>query len=42
MQASGAGALYGTSQSVPDRSVIVDVVRGFLDVTYQVGEERER
>ena len=28
--------MYGTAQSIPDRSIIEDVVGGFIDVTYQV------
>jgi hypothetical protein len=26
--------MYGTSQAIPDRTVIEDVVCGFLDITY--------
>jgi len=36
VKAEGAGAVYGTAQSIPDRSIIEDVVGGFIDVTYQV------
>lgn len=28
--------MYGMSQQIPDRTIIEDIVRGFLDVSYQV------
>lgn len=37
-KASGAGAIYGVAQTVPDRSIIDDVVRTFLDLTFEIGE----
>eukprot|EP00043_Microstomoeca_roanoka_P020767 m.253951 g.253951 ORF g.253951 m.253951 type:complete len:579 (+) comp17551_c0_seq1:122-1858(+) len=35
-KASGAAAMYGVAQSIPDRSIIDDLVRGFLDLNYEV------
>jgi hypothetical protein len=35
-QTSGSGAIYGTSQQIPDRSLISDICCGFLDVALRV------
>ena len=32
-QAEGAGAMYGSSQAVPDRSIVQEVVKRFYDVS---------
>ncbi|EGD75977.1 hypothetical protein PTSG_00685 [Salpingoeca rosetta] len=40
-KATGAAALYGVAQSVPDRSVIDDIVRGFLDTAFQAVPVRQ-
>eukprot|EP01147_Barroeca_monosierra_P005388 gene5388-7135_t len=37
---TGAAALYGVSQSIPDRTIIDDIVRGFVDTIFQVVPER--
>lgn len=33
---TGAAAMYGMAQTIPDRSIIVELVHGFIDTTYQV------
>ncbi|KAJ8023088.1 Sphingosine-1-phosphate lyase 1 [Holothuria leucospilota] len=33
-KAEGAAALYGTAQSIPDRSIITDMARGYLAACY--------
>ena len=34
-KAAGAAAIYGTSQAIPDRSIIADIATGFIDTLYQ-------
>ncbi|XP_790556.2 sphingosine-1-phosphate lyase 1 [Strongylocentrotus purpuratus] len=33
-KASGSAALYGTAQAIPDRSLVTDMARGYLDAYY--------
>ncbi len=30
----GVGAMYGVSQTIPDRSVINEIAEGFIDILY--------
>lgn len=39
VKVSGAAAMYGTSQALPDRSIITDIVNGFIDATYMVDDD---
>jgi hypothetical protein len=39
LQAKGSGAVYGTSQQVPDRSIIREVCAAYLDVTTMLAPE---
>ncbi len=32
---SGAGAIYGTAQSIPDRSIVNELAKGFIDILYK-------
>ena len=41
LQPTGAAALYGVAQSIPDRSIIDDIVRGFLDTGFQTSPHRQ-
>ncbi|KAL6063333.1 Sphingosine-1-phosphate lyase 1 [Balamuthia mandrillaris] len=34
-KAQGAGAIYGMSQAVPDRSIIDQIARGYIDVLFE-------
>nr|XP_054773439.1 sphingosine-1-phosphate lyase-like [Lytechinus pictus] len=33
-KASGSAAMYGTAQAIPDRSLVTDLARGYLDAYY--------
>ena len=35
LKAAGVAAMYGTSQSIPDRSIIGDIASGFIETLYQ-------
>eukprot|EP01101_Sappina_pedata_P008693 TRINITY_DN4872_c0_g1_i1.p1 TRINITY_DN4872_c0_g1~~TRINITY_DN4872_c0_g1_i1.p1 ORF type:complete len:565 (+),score=202.02 TRINITY_DN4872_c0_g1_i1:13-1707(+) len=35
-KAAGQGAIYGTAQSVPDRSLVGDIAASFIDICYTV------
>jgi sphinganine-1-phosphate aldolase len=34
-KATGAAAVYGSSQAIPDRSIVADVARSFIDALYE-------
>ncbi|KAL9979255.1 hypothetical protein ACROYT_G016892 [Oculina patagonica] len=36
---SGMGAIYGMSQSIPDRSIVSELACGFLDCMYTIGNQ---
>ena len=40
-KATGQAALYGMAQGLPDRSIVSDLARGFIDVLYQTKASEE-
>jgi len=35
-KAEGQGAIYGTAQSVPDRTLITEIAKGFISICYDI------
>nr|XP_002127038.1 sphingosine-1-phosphate lyase 1 [Ciona intestinalis] len=38
-KATGAGAIYGMAQSIPDRSIVTEISHGFIDALYDTGSK---